>query len=95
MVPNETPRGQARMSVSVTPMTIENEVEQISKFMDELDLQLKQSNNSFFGTRLSIADLLYFWEISTLQHLLKREIVVPNTDLATWYHESMRSRPEI
>ena len=42
LVPNETPRGQSRLSVSQTnPMLIESEVESITKFMDELDVQLK------------------------------------------------------
>ena len=39
LVPNETPRGQPRMSMTLTnPMAIESEVEQITKFMDELDV---------------------------------------------------------
>jgi len=79
------------MSSSViTPMAIENEVEQISLFMDELDLALKRSNQKFFGNQLSIADLLYYWEISTVQLLLKRDIVPPNTDIASWFNESMK-----
>ena len=39
LVPNETPRGQPRMSMTLTnPMAIESEVEQVTKFMDELDV---------------------------------------------------------
>ena len=38
LLPNETPRGQARMSVSSSaPMVIENEVEEIGRFLDVLD----------------------------------------------------------
>ena len=35
-------------------------------------------------------DVIYYWEISTLQLLLKREIVPANTALATWFHEDMK-----
>ena len=30
-----------------------------------------------------------------LQHLLKKEIVQPNTELATWFNESMKKSEEI
>jgi len=83
------------MSTVVNPSTIEFEVDSISKFLDELDGQLRTGNTKFFGNQLSIADILYYWEISTLQHLLKREIVPPNTELATWFHESMKLHDEI
>ena len=65
-MPNETPRGQARQSIVTNPSAIEFEVDLISKLLDELDGQLRQQNSKFFGTQLSIADLLYYWEISTL-----------------------------
>ena len=90
LVSNETPRGQARMSTTVNPTMIEFEVDSVGKFLDEMDGQLRQQNSKFFGNNLSIVDLLYYWEISTLQHLLKREIVPPSTDLGTWFHESMK-----
>ena len=67
LITNETPRGQARMSVHGTsPMAIENEVELVNTFLDQLDEQLRQSQNMYFGSQLSIADVLYFWEISTV-----------------------------
>ena len=50
---------------------------------------MRQSNTSFFSSQLSIADLLYYWEISTLQSLLKRDILPANSDLEKWYKESM------
>ena len=78
-------------TTQVNPMTIESEVEQIGKFLDELDLQLRNSNSKFFGSQMSIADILYYQEISTLQHLLKREIIPPNSEIAVWFHESMKT----
>ena len=67
----------------------------IKQLLDQLDTQLRQSNAKYFGNLLSIADILYFWEISTLQHLLKREIVPANTELSTWFYESMKHKEEI
>ena len=97
LLPNETPRGQARMSVSSSaPMVIESEVEEIGRFFDVLDNHLKKSNSDFFGNQMSIADILYFWEISTVQELLKREIVSQQTSyLHKWYHETMKQTPAI
>ena len=54
------------MSTMVNPSTIEFEVDSVSKFLDELDSQLRTANTKFFGSQLSIADILYYWEISTL-----------------------------
>jgi len=51
-------------STTVTPMAIENEVEQVLMYIRELNEQIKQSE--YFGTQLSIADILYYWEISTV-----------------------------
>lgn len=92
LIPNETPRGQARLSVKSTlPAEIDSEVELVVKILDELDQALQQNGSKYFGTQLSIADILYYWEISTLQHMLKKEIVPANTALATWFHETMKS----
>lgn len=45
---------------------------------------------------MSIADLLYYWEISTVEMLLKREVITQQTDyLYKWYHETMKNTPEI
>ena len=95
LVPNETPRGNARMSTMVNPSTIEFEVDTVCKLLDELNIKLSKSNSKYFGNQLSIADILYYWEISTLQHLLRREIVPANTELATWFHESMKLEDNI
>mmetsp|Transcript_34054 Transcript_34054/g.42032 ORF Transcript_34054/g.42032 Transcript_34054/m.42032 type:complete len:83 (-) Transcript_34054:333-581(-) len=68
LLPSETPRGQARMSVTqATPMLIESETEELARFMEVLDRQLEKSNSGYFGTDMSIADLLYFWEINTIE----------------------------
>ena len=50
LIPNETPRGQARMSVNSTSssMAIENEIEQILMLIRELNEQVQQSD--FFGS---------------------------------------------
>ena len=45
---------------------------------------------------MSIADLLYFWEISTVQQLLKREIITAQTTyLHKWFNETMKNTAEI
>ena len=45
---------------------------------------------------MSIADILYFWEISTMQEFLKREIVSQQTSyLHKWYNETMKQTPAI
>ena len=82
-------------SMSAKPQNVEFELDAIKQLLDQLDTQLRSSNAKYFGNTLSIADILYFWELCTLQHLLKREIVPANTELATWFYESMKHKEEI
>ena len=55
-----------------------------------------KSNTGFFGSAMSIADVLYFWEISTIEQYLKKELVDEGQypHLARWYNESMKSQSE-
>ena len=87
--------GLSRSSTIKNPSQIEFELEPIKLLLEYLDGQLRESNTKYFGNQLSICDLLYYWEISMLQHLLKKEIVQPNTELATWFNESMKKSEEI
>ena len=60
----ETPRGGQRQSFNISPANIEYEVELLLKLLENLDKEL--TNQKYFGEVLSIADLLYYAEISTL-----------------------------
>ena len=62
----ETPRGQSRMSISLDPVNLELELEAVAKLIENMDAQLKSCNQKFFGHQLSIVDIIYYWEISTL-----------------------------
>ena len=83
------------MSIAISPSSIDLEVDTVCKLLDELNIKLGKSNMKYFGNQLSIADILYYWEISTLQHLLHKEIIPANTELATWFHESMKLDEQI
>ena len=45
---------------------------------------------------MSIADVLYFWEINTVEQHLQRELInrEEHPYLARWYHESMKTIKE-
>ena len=53
-------------SLSARPSNVEFELDAIKQLLDQLDTQLRSSNAKYFGNTLSIADILYFWEICTL-----------------------------
>ena len=54
-----------------------------------LNDQLKDS--TYFGGQLSLADLVYYIEISTISIMYGRSIVPKDTKIETWYSETMQT----
>lgn len=71
------------------------ENEFFSKLLPSLDKQLV--NKAYFcGNDITIADIQYFQEISTLVHLKKREITASEfPNLAPWYNDRLAKIPEV
>ena len=54
------------MSFSGDPVNLELELEAVNKLFENMNAQLQSSGSKFFGSQLSLVDLIYYWEVSTL-----------------------------
>jgi hypothetical protein len=64
-----------------------------SKILPALNHKLIESKKEYFGGVLSIADLIYYHEISTILLLSTREISKTELPrLHEWYYENMRQK---
>ena len=50
----------------VNPSVIESELNDFNTILNNMDSQLSGQKSKFFGNMLSLADILYYWEISTI-----------------------------
>lgn len=79
-----------------TPAELQREeTEFFDRLLPSLDKQL-ENKKYFCGNDLTIADIQYYCEISTLVHLKKRELTAeafPN--LAPWFNERVSKQADI
>jgi glutathione S-transferase len=78
------------------PQEIQREQDEFfKKLLPQLDKEL-QNKKYFGGDDITVADIQYYNEISTIVNLTKKELVeseLPN--LAQWYNDRMSQLPDI
>ena len=67
---------------------IDYEIETFTKLLRSLNEQL--DDQLYFGGQMSICDILYYTEISTITHLTAKQFIPNNTRLYEWYTKTMR-----
>lgn len=80
-----------------TPQELQREQEEFfRKLLPSLDKQL-EGKSYFCGEDVTIADIQYYCEISTIVNLTKKDSLSPTDypNLASWYNERMSQIPDI
>ena len=83
---------QRTQSLKNFGVQIDHEIECVKKLVEALNVQLKDS--LYFGGQLSIADIVYYIEISTITILSGKSVMPKNTKIEMWFMETMQ-REEI
>ena len=64
----------------------------LKKIIDTLDIKL--GDQKYFGGELSVADILYYSDISTITCFSGKQILPDHSNIKKWYVETMQC-PEV